>query len=123
MALADAIGKAAKQAGRDIAAEMNAEQKLAAAHRQRQQREDAQAQRLADREARQHRLAQIEAQKAERKALPTIRDVVLELLPGAIEIECVRLHVQHAAPGLSHPRHGACSAPAGSSRKATSTIF
>ena len=32
-------------------------------------------------------IAQIEAQKAQRKALPTIRDVVLELLPGAVEIE------------------------------------
>ena len=86
-ALIEAIGKAAKQAGRDIAAQMSSEQKRAATHRQRQQCEDAQAQRLADREMRQKRLAQIEALKTERKALPTIRDVVLELLPGALEIE------------------------------------
>ncbi len=86
-ALAEAIGKAAKQAGRDIAAQMNAEQKLADAHRQQQQREEAQEKRLSDREARQHRLSLLAAQKAERKALPTIREVVLELLPGAIEIE------------------------------------
>ena len=87
MALIDAVGKAVKEAGRDIAAVMSADQKRVAAHRQRQQCEDAQAQRLADREMRQKRLAQIEALKTERKALPTIRDVVLELLPGAVAIE------------------------------------
>ena len=86
-ALAEAIGKAARQAGRDIAAEMSSEQKRAASHQQRQQRQEAAERRLSDREERQQRLAQIEAQKAERKAMPTIRDVVLELLPGAVEIE------------------------------------
>ena len=40
-----------------------------------------------DRELRQIAARAIEAQKTERKALPTIRDVVLELLPGAVEIE------------------------------------
>jgi hypothetical protein len=86
-ALIEAIGKAAKQAGRDIASEMSAERKRADARQQQQQREQFQAQRLADRTARQQRLAILAAQKAERKALPTIRDAVLELLPSAIEIE------------------------------------
>ena len=86
-ALIEAIGKAAKQAGRDIAVEMSSEQKREASHQQRQQRQEAEERRLSDREARQERLALIEQQKARRKALPTIRGVVLELLPGAIEIE------------------------------------
>ncbi len=81
------FGKPAKRAGRDIAEAMSAEQKRAAVHREQQQREEAQQQRLADRTARQERLAQIEAQKPARKALPDICDVVLELLPNAIEIE------------------------------------
>ena len=88
-ALAEAVGKAAKQAGRDIAAQMSAEQKQLATHRHQQQREAAQQRQLADREARQQRLALIETLKSERKALPTIRDVVLELLPDAIGIESV----------------------------------
>ena len=86
-ALADAIGKAARQAGRDIAAEMSSEQKRAASHQQRQQRQESAERRLSDREARQQRLARIKAEKAERKAMPSIRDVVLELLPKAVETE------------------------------------
>jgi hypothetical protein len=86
-ALGEAIGKAARQAGRDIAAEMSSEQKRAVSHQRHQQRQEAKEQRLSDREARQQRLARIEEQKAHRRALPTIRDVVLELLPGAVEIE------------------------------------
>jgi DNA topoisomerase VI subunit B len=86
-ALIEVIGKAAKQAGRDIAEAMSAEQKRIAAHRQQQQREDAEQQRLADREARRERLALLEMKKAERRAMPDIRDVVLELLPNAIETE------------------------------------
>jgi hypothetical protein len=86
-ALIEAIGKAAKQAGRDIAEEMSAEQKRADAHGQQQRREEAQTQRLADREVRRQRLERIKAQKAERKALPTIRDIVLDLLHGAVEVE------------------------------------
>jgi hypothetical protein len=43
--------------------------------------------RLSDREARQQRIAEIEAAKAERKKLPTVKAVVLELLPGAVKIE------------------------------------
>ena len=85
--LIEAIGKAAKQAGRDIAEEMSAEQKRADAHGQQQRREETQEQRLADREVRRQRLERIKAQKAERKALPTIRETVLELLPGAVEVE------------------------------------
>jgi DNA topoisomerase VI subunit B len=86
-ALIEAIGKAAKQGGHDVAALMSAEQKRAAAQHQQEQREEAQQQRIADREARQHRLAQVEAEKAKRKAEPDIDDVVRELLPGAIKIE------------------------------------
>jgi DNA topoisomerase VI subunit B len=86
-ALIEAIAKSAKQAGRDIAAHMSAEQKRADAHWQQQAREETQQQRLTDREARQRRLAQHEALKAERKARPTVRAVVLELLPEAVAIE------------------------------------
>jgi DNA topoisomerase VI subunit B len=86
-ALSEAIGNAAKRAGHDIAAQMSAEQKRADARWQQQERKEAQKQRLTDREARQQRLARIEAEKAERMARPTIRDVVLELLPGAVEVE------------------------------------
>jgi hypothetical protein len=83
-ALIEAIQKAANEAGREIATMMSAEQKRIAARREQQQREEAEYQRLADRAARQERLARIEAEKAARKAAPTIRDVALELLPGAI---------------------------------------
>ena len=86
-ALSEAIGRGAKKAGRDIAAQMSAEQKRAAAYHQETLREVQREERIADREARQERLAQIATLKAERKAQPTIRDVALELLPGAIEIE------------------------------------
>jgi DNA topoisomerase VI subunit B len=86
-ALLDAIGKAAKQAGSDIAEQMSADEKRAAAYRQQQSRAEAHQLRIADRVARQERRQKIEAMKAERQALPDIRDVVLELLPGAIEIE------------------------------------
>jgi hypothetical protein len=86
-ALTNAVAKAAKQAGSDIAAEMNEEQKRRAAFAQRKLRAEAGEKRLSDRLARQQHLAEIAARKAERKALPTIRDVVLELLPGAIERE------------------------------------
>ena len=85
--LIEAIGKAAKQAGRDIAEEMSAEQKRADAQGQQQRREETQVQRLADREVRRQRLERIKAQKAERKALPTIRETVLELLPRAVAVE------------------------------------
>jgi hypothetical protein len=87
VALIEAVGKAAKQAGRDIAAQMSADQKRADTHRQRQEREDAEAQRIADREERQRRLAWLAKQKAEWKATPKIRHVVIKLLPGAVEIE------------------------------------
>jgi hypothetical protein len=88
--LIEAIGKAANQAGRDIAARMKAEEKREAAYQQQQQQQEREAEqqlRIADRAARQERLARIEAEKAERKALPKMRDVVLKLLPGAIKIE------------------------------------
>jgi hypothetical protein len=86
-ALVEAIGKAARQAGGDIASQISADAKHAAAHQQQQQRVEAEIQWLTDRKAREHRLAQIAAEAAERKKKPTIRDVVLEILPGAIEIE------------------------------------
>ena len=82
--LIDAVGKAVKQAGRDIAAQMSAEQKLAASHRQHRMAQQAQEQRLFDREARQERLAEVAATKAVHMARPKIRDVVRELLPGAV---------------------------------------
>ncbi len=66
---------------------MSSEQKRAASHQRHQQRQEATERRLSDREERQQRLAEIEEQKARRKAMPTIRDVVLELLPGAVAIE------------------------------------
>jgi hypothetical protein len=87
-AMAEAIGKAAKQAGRDIAAQMSAADKRDAARRRAEAQEDAQEKALADREARQHRRALLAIEKAERiaekKARPTIRDAVLQLLPDAI---------------------------------------
>jgi DNA topoisomerase VI subunit B len=86
-AIAEAVGKAARQAGRDIAAEMSADARRAEAQYRQAEREEAQAQRIANREARQERLARIEARKAQRRAQPTIRDVTLELLPGALAIE------------------------------------
>jgi len=90
-ALAEAIGKAAKQAGKDISAEISSDEKRKATQWQQAQREaereEAQERRIANREARQRHIAQIEAAKAARKARPTIKDVVLELLPGGIEIE------------------------------------
>ena len=66
---------------------MSAEDKRAGEHREQRQREEAQAQRLNEREARYQQLQQLKAEKEERKARPSIRDVVLELLPGALEIE------------------------------------
>jgi hypothetical protein len=86
-ALGEAIGKAARQAGRDIAAAMSSALKREASHQHRLEREEETERRLSDREERQQRLAQIAEEKAQRKTLPTIRDVVLELLPGAVEIE------------------------------------
>jgi hypothetical protein len=86
-ALIEAVAKAAKQAGREIAAQMSAEQKVAATRRQQQQREVAQQLKLSEREERLRRRAWSEAAKAERKKRPTIREVVLELLPGAVEKE------------------------------------
>jgi hypothetical protein len=86
-ALTKAVSNAARQAGRDIAAEMSAEQKRVAERQRQYQREEAEEQRLSDREARQRRQAVLAMMKAERKARPTIRGVVVELLPGAIEIE------------------------------------
>jgi DNA topoisomerase VI subunit B len=84
-ALREAIEKAANKAGREIAVNMSAEQKRADRHRQHQEREQASTLRIADREARKEHLALIEEQKAERRARPTIRSVVLELLPASIE--------------------------------------
>ncbi len=86
-ALIEAIGKATKQAGRDIAEAMSAQQRQAAARRQQRQREETQQLQIANRAARQERRAQIEAQKAERRARPSIRDVVVKLLPDALKIE------------------------------------
>jgi DNA topoisomerase VI subunit B len=86
-ALTEAISKAAKEAGREIAADMSAQQKQAAARRQQQQQKEAQQLKIADRIRRQERRAQIEAKKAERRARPNIDEVVEELLPGAIKIE------------------------------------
>jgi hypothetical protein len=109
-ALIEATRKAAKQAGRDIAAQMSAadrreavrldqqrreeaarmsaEERRATALDRQQRREEAAEQKLSDREARQQRQALLATEKAERiaerKARPTIRDAVLELLPGAI---------------------------------------
>ena len=104
-ALIAVIGKAAKQAGREIAAQMSAEQKQARAELQRQQSQQAQEQRLSDREERQERLAQIEAAKAARMARPKIRDVVRELLPRAVEIEFSgRAVFRHPTPCLPHSR-------------------
>jgi hypothetical protein len=86
-ALVDTISKAAKKAGADIADQMTAEQKQGAAHQQQQWREEEHGRRLAGQEERRVRLAGIEAEKAARRALPSIRDVVLELLPDAVTIE------------------------------------
>jgi hypothetical protein len=88
-AMNDAVGKASKQAGRDIAAEMSAEDKRFAAGRRAQQREEAAERKLSDREGRLRRQALLATQKAERikqrQEQPTIRDAVLDLLPGAIK--------------------------------------
>ena len=74
---------------REEAARMSAEERRATALDRQQRREEAAEQRLSDREARQQRQAQLATKKArriaERKARPTIRDAVLELLPGAIK--------------------------------------
>jgi DNA topoisomerase VI subunit B len=87
-ALAEAIGKAAKQAGHDIATMMSAVDKRHHAERKAEQREQAEEQRLSDRAAREARRERLATEKAERiaarKARPTQRDAVLELLPGAV---------------------------------------
>jgi DNA topoisomerase VI subunit B len=92
-AMIEAVGKAAKQAGNELAAQMSAAQKWLDRQRNREEREEAQALRIADREARQQRQAAITMWKAEQKKLPTIKDVVLELLPGAIELEARSGHL------------------------------
>jgi hypothetical protein len=83
----EAIGKAAKQAGRDIAALMSAEQKQAVAQRRQWQREEAEVVRIDARAERQARQAEIAAAKAERRSRETIRDVVLELMKPAADLE------------------------------------
>jgi hypothetical protein len=91
-AMIEAVGKAAKQAGNQLAAQMSTEQKRFDRQRHREEREEAQALRVADREARQQRQAATAAWKAEQTKLPTIKDVVLELLPEAIKTEAVSGH-------------------------------
>jgi hypothetical protein len=86
-ALSEAIGKAAKAAGREIAALMTAQEKEVSARCQQQQHDTEYQQRLADREAKERRKVEVERLKAERRAMPTIHDVVLELLPDAVAIE------------------------------------
>jgi hypothetical protein len=86
-ALSETIGKAGKAAGREIAALMTAQEKQASARCQQQQHDTEQQQRLADREARERRKVEVEQLKAERRAMPTIHDVVMELLPDAVAIE------------------------------------
>jgi hypothetical protein len=88
-ALREAIGTAAKKAGREIAAQMNASERQAAAAERRYDREVEQYERIADREERQQRQQKLADEKAARRALPSIRDVVLQELPEAIEIEAV----------------------------------
>jgi DNA topoisomerase VI subunit B len=90
-ALTEAVGKASKQAGRDISEQITSEEKRKATfwrqvHRA-AQRKEAAGRRIADREARRQHLAQIEAEKAQRQARPTITAVVLELMPEAAVIE------------------------------------
>jgi hypothetical protein len=53
----------------------------------------AQALRIADREARQQRQAAIAVWRGEQKKLPTVEDLVLELLPGAIKTEAASGHL------------------------------
>jgi hypothetical protein len=88
-AIAIAVSKAAKQAGRDIAALMSAAEKREAATLRAEEREDAREQRLSDREARQQRRAQLEVEKAERiaerKARLTIKQATLDLMLPAVK--------------------------------------
>jgi hypothetical protein len=88
-AIAIAVSKAAKHAGRDIATQMSAAEKRETAALRVEEREDAREQRLSDREARQARRAQLEVERAERiaerKARPSVKEATLSLLPDAVK--------------------------------------
>jgi hypothetical protein len=83
--IAEAIGKAAGQAGRSIAAIMSASDRRIAARLRQEEREEEKALRISDRQERLSRRARQAEQKAERQKLPSIKAVVLELLPGAVK--------------------------------------
>jgi hypothetical protein len=80
-----AIGKAATQAGRPIAASMTAAEKRDDAIYRRRQAEHEQERRIGQREEREQRRARIAAEKAERRAKPFIKDVVYPLMKKAAE--------------------------------------
>ena len=87
--IAAAVSKAAKQAGRDIASLMASCERRLSAQLDEIERHDRRQQQLADRAERQAELARIAAEKAERKARPSVRDVVFKMLPDAARVEGV----------------------------------